>query len=222
MNYSISITERRTIIHPLLGDNFSALPHIFDFSSTSNNAANLDTTNFDSFQSGVFGELNGSGKKWGIGSYLEERRLLLRNYRQIIDEGRFFHVGLDVIVPGDTPLYAPIHGRVYSAEVEEGQGNYGGYVILEHNLNGSRFFSFYGHLNSDFRVKVGDTVNPGDLMAIVGARSEHSGGWFTHTHLQIITEKAMESGRAMQGYISAQDLPFVETLFPSPHLLFRY
>lgn len=222
MNYNTALLERNTTIHPLLGDNFTNPPHIFDFSSTSDTAASLDTTDFESFQSGVFNELNRNGRDWGIGKYLEERRLLLRNYEQIINEGRFFHMGLDIIVPGDTPLFAPIAGRVYRAEVEEGRGNYGGYLILEHNLNGSRFFSFYGHLNSDFRVNVGDTVNPGDLMAIVGARSEHSGGWFTHTHLQILTEQAMENGRAMQGYISAKDLPLIENLFPSPYLLFRY
>ena len=49
-----------------------------------------------------------------------------------------------------------------------------------------------------------------------------SGGWFTHTHVQIITEKAKKQGRVFQGYVRREDLEGIEDLFPAPDPLLRY
>ncbi len=181
----------------------------------------MDTSHFEEFQELVFSELKSSGWSWGIGKYLEERSLLLRNYPQIVSEGRIYHLGLDIIVPKGYKLHAPISGVVHLTGKEEGTGNYGGYVVLKHEGADGFFYSFYGHLNSHHMVNEGHIVKQGESFAEIGD-GEDSGGWFTHTHLQVITEKAERMGRMFHGYASEKDLREIESLFPNPGFLFRY
>ena len=181
----------------------------------------MNTNDFDSFQSVIFEELLSSRRSWGIGKYLEERGSLLRNYPQMIEEGRTYHLGLDIIVPKGFELFAPLDSKVFLVGKEEEKGSYGGYVILQHNSNNEIFYSFYGHLNSHHIVKKDDILTAGQIFGVIGERSD-SGGWFTHTHLQIITQKAIDEGRTFQGYITKKDLPQIEELFPSPYPLFVY
>ena len=138
----------------------------------------------------------------------------------MVDEGRFYHVGLDIIVGEHEPLHAPLGGEVARVGMDEGMGNFGGYVILRHELGGVVFYSFYGHVQTPQVVKQGDSIVPGQVFARIGAGRD-SGGWFTHTHLQIITQAAMEQKRYLQGYVTAADLAHIEDLFPSPYPLFR-
>ncbi len=219
--YPLNLLNSNTVIHPIFGEQLRGEPHIFNFSSGNPRCASYDKRNFDVFQRQIMDELRNSGAEWGIGRYLEERRNLLSDYPQIVNEGRIYHLGLDIIVPPGYTLFAPIDGRVWRADIEEGVGNYGGFLILEHHQGDTVFYSFYGHLVSDHLVHEGDTVKGGDPIGIIGER-ENSGGWFTHTHLQILTERAIREGREMKGYISANDLPQLEQLFPSPYPLFRY
>jgi hypothetical protein len=47
-------------------------------------------------------------------------------------EERYFHLGLDIIVPLHAELRTPLDAVVEEAGYEEGDGNYGGYVLLRH------------------------------------------------------------------------------------------
>jgi len=60
---------------------------------------------------------------------------------------------------------------------------------------------------------------PGTPIGRIGGGA-HSGGWYTHTHLQVITARAEAEGRGMQGYVTAEDLCRIEDLFPTPYPLF--
>lgn len=169
----------------------------------------------------MFAELDATPYSWGIGTYLEKRSTILRNYPQLIEEGRIRHAGLDIIVPEGYVVYAPLEATVFVNGKEDETGSYGGYVVLKHEVNGTTFYSMYGHLNADHVVQPGQTVPAGVPIGRVGSRSD-SGQWFTHTHLQIITEQAHQAGRMYQGYVSAEDLGNIEHIFPSPYPLFRY
>lgn len=205
----------------LFGSALQGDPHIFDFSPANPAVAHWDTTHFAPFQEAAYSTLLHSGKRWGIGRYLEDRSGLLHGYPQMIDEGRVIHAGLDITSLPGTPLYAPLEAEVMTVGKEEGLGNYGGFVLLRHRIGSIHFYSFYGHLCSDHRVVPEQNLLQGEMFATIGA-AEDSGGWFTHTHLQVLTEEAIAQGRMLQGYIRAADLPLVDTLFPSPHYLFRY
>ncbi len=221
MYYPLNLIDRNTNVFPLFEDQLVGAPHVHDFSSNNPDTDTYDTANFDEFQRVVFDSLKKAGCNWGIGRYLEERRNVLRNYPQIIDENRVYHLGLDIIVPEGFKLYAPLAGVAYKVGIEEGVGNYGGYVVLRHEVNRVGFYAFYGHLNSNHIVKEGNSINMGDHFGTIGERGD-SGGWFTHTHLQIITEIANDEGRLFQAYIAPNEIHRVEELFPNPYCLFQY
>ncbi|MDC0358982.1 peptidoglycan DD-metalloendopeptidase family protein [Oligoflexia bacterium] len=221
MYYPLNLLKNDADVFPLLGNQLQGAPHIFNFTSKNPRTLDYDTTDFDDFQSKIFDELKESGKSWGIGKYLEERSNVLRQYPQMIEEGRIYHVGLDIVVPGGYQLYAPIDAVVHEAGLDGGVGNYGGYVILRHEFDSVTFFSIYGHLNSAHQVQAGVQLAKGQVFAEIGVR-EDSGLWFTHTHLQILTEHAVNEGKMLQGYISSADLAHVELLFPTPYPMFRY
>ncbi len=216
-----SLLNRHVNIFPLFGDQLQGEPYIFDLSSNNPRTLEMDPSNFDSFQQIIFDELEQSGHSWGLGRYLEERANILRHYPQMIQENRIYHLGLDIMVPADFTLYAPLDSTVYQVGKEEGSGNYGGYIILRHDLDDEPFYSFYGHLNSEHTIRVNEQLRAGDPFASIG-HGHDSGGWFTHTHLQILTQKAVQEGRTHQGYISGDEITQTETLFPNPHPLFQW
>ncbi|MBO0341329.1 MAG: peptidoglycan DD-metalloendopeptidase family protein [Bacteroidota bacterium] len=208
-------------IHPLFGNFLKGEPYIFDFSSNNPKTLEYNLFDFAEFNDMVFNELDGSSHQWGIGRYLEERKTLLRAYPNIIEEKRYYHLGLDIIVPYDTPMFSPLDAEVYKTGKETTVGNYGGYIILKHSVNGVVFFSLYGHLKTPLPVNSGDKIKAGQKFAYIGQESD-SGGWFCHVHLQILTQQAIDDGYADWGYISPALLPKVETYFPSPYFLFKY
>ena len=221
MYYPVNILRVEQIISPLFRDNLKGAPYIFDFSSNNPKTMAYDTKNFARFQEQIFAELEAAGAKWGIGKYLEERKNLLIEFPQMIEEKRYYHAGLDIVVPGGWTLYAPLDGIVYRTGFDEGQGNYGGCIIIKHEVLSNSFYSLYGHLVSGFKVKEGEKIKQGEPFGETGSYKD-SGGWFTHTHLQILTERAVQEGRALQGYVTLEDLENIEAIFPSPYLLFRY
>ena len=208
-------------IHPLFGDFLKGEPYIFDFSSNNPKTLEYNLTDFNQFNTMVFAELETSSHQWGIGRYLEERKNLLRAYPNIIEEERYYHLGLDIIVPFNIPLFSPLDAEVYKTGKETTVGNYGGFIILKHDINGVVFYSFYGHLKTPHLVSTGDKIKAGQEFAKIGQESD-SGGWFCHVHLQILTQEAIEDGYIDWGYISPALLPKVETYFPSPYFLFKY
>ncbi len=158
---------------------------------------------------------------WGVSSYLENREIVLSQCPQMVEEQRFYHLGLDVIVPLDTPLHAPLDARVVESGYEEGEGNYGSYVLLMHESPYfETFYSFYGHLNKRKLPVIGTQFSAGDAFSYIGDFHEN-GNWFYHTHLQVITEMGLDHGYILKGYCSAKDLTIMDSLCPSPLQLFR-
>jgi murein DD-endopeptidase MepM/ murein hydrolase activator NlpD len=139
----------------------------------------------------------------------------------MVAEKRFIHLGLDVIVPLATPLHAPLDAVVADSGYEEGEGNYGGYVLLKHEAPlFETFYSFYGHLCRDRLPAPGHTFRAGTPFAEIGDFHEN-GNWFHHTHIQIITQKGLDAGYATKGYCSAPDMAVMNDLCPSPIPLFK-
>ncbi|MCH2100759.1 MAG: peptidoglycan DD-metalloendopeptidase family protein [Planctomycetes bacterium] len=210
---------------PLFGELLKGDPHIFDFSSGNPKVYEYASGDFDRFQAQVFAELAAANKSWGLSHYLEERAALLRLFPQMAEEGRVIHAGLDVIVPKGAQLFAPLSGTVHTLGLDEGIGNYGGYIVLLHaagidHEGETDFYSLYGHLNTHFSVEERQPVERAEPFAITGSHGD-SGQWFTHTHLQIHTQRSVNEGRLLQGYISQATIEGVDDLFPTPYPLFR-
>ena len=211
----------KRFIYPIFVDLLKGEPYIFDFSSKNPKTLDYNLKSFDEFNSAVFNELKKSGCKWGIGKYLEERKNILGHYSNIMSEERFFHLGLDIIVPYNSRVFCPLNGVVFKIGKEIQMGNYGGYIVLKHEINNENFYSLYGHLKTPHQVKLGEKLYAGDMLARIGKESD-SGGWFSHLHLQVITQKAMNEGYSEWGYISKKLLPKVGEYFPNPNFLFKY
>ncbi len=86
------------------------------------------------------------------------------------------HTGLDFTAPIGTPVMATADGVVATATAGNGYGNQ---IEIDH---GYGFVTKFAHL-SEFKVKVGDVVKRGDLIALTGNTGLSSG---PHLHYEII------------------------------------
>jgi hypothetical protein len=201
------------VFHDLKGE-----PYILDLSSNSRLLSSAGADDQAVFQKLLDKEM--IGYTWGLSSYLEERELLLHDCPQMVREKRFYHLGLDVIVPAGTVLHAPLPGTVHESGYEAGRGNYGGYVILHHDhLPCEPFYSVYGHLKTSSLPNKGCIIEQGEQFARTGEFDEN-GGWFYHTHIQILTQSGMDAGMKSKGYCSEELLKDIPHLCPSPYQLF--
>ena len=114
------------------------------------------------------------------------------------------HNGSDFAAPLGTPIYAAADGEVMFAGAMSG---YGHAIVIQHNLNGQRVDTLYGHMFSDgVLAKVGDRVRGGQHIANVGNDGDSSG---PHLHL------SLHPG-AYTGYSSGVDpMPWLSQDLPS-------
>lgn len=197
----------------------SGPPYHLELSDDASASAMLDPLDPEGFQAWLDDQMH-PHHTWGVCDYLEKRENLLRYFPQMVVEMRCYHLGLDIIVPVGTPIHAPIAGKVVESGYEPGNGNYGGYLILEHRLPGALpFYSLYGHLNPERTVSQGTVVSAGEPVGRTGS-FECNGRWFHHTHMQVITQKGMDTGYNRQGYCGAELLPSIQSLCPDPVPLF--
>lgn len=135
--------------------------------------------------------------KYGIGGYKENRVVYTLHslFNNNEDEPRSIHLGIDIWGEAGTLIYAPLDGVVHSFANNNKQGDYGGTIILRHNLNGLVFHSLYGHLSSNSLdgLSKGKKITKGDLMAILGTIDEN-GGWPPHLHFQLILDMEGNDG----------------------------
>ncbi len=82
--------------------------------------------------------------------------------------GEGHHDGIDLSCPAGTPVRAVRAGRVLYADTLRGYGNL---VILEHDAG---YATVYAH-NQENRVRPGDSVRQGDVIAMVGESGETAG-----------------------------------------------
>ena len=90
------------------------------------------------------------------------------------------HSGVDFPSPTGTPIHAAQSGRVALAEELFFSGNT---VVVDHGLG---IYTFYGHL-SEIDVKVGDPLQPGQVLGKVGATGRVTG---PHLHWGLTVERA--------------------------------
>lgn len=87
------------------------------------------------------------------------------------------HTGLDIAGAMGTQNYAARSGRVVKSQCGW-NGGYGCYIILDH---GGGVTTLYGH-NSKLLVSVGETVDQGQVIALLGSTGRSTG---PHVHFEI-------------------------------------
>lgn len=94
-----------------------------------------------------------------------------------IHSGNEYHKGLDIAMPTGTPIKAVLDGTVTISE--ENSKSYGKYIEITHS---DTLKTRYAHC-SELKVKKGDTVHQGDIIALVGSTGNSTG---PHLHLEAI------------------------------------
>ena len=184
---------------------------------------------------GIAAHLRESGASIGIGRW-GEPRLCYHANQFLSEEGqnRTVHLGVDLFLEPGLPVNAPLPGRIHSLKDNAQPQDYGPTVILEHRLprSGQTIFTLYGHLSRESlsRLQVGETIQAGERIGVVGSPMEN-GGWPPHLHLQLILEPPGDSGNfpgvanpTHQGYwldlcpnpAAILGIPDSLTRFPSP------
>lgn len=218
MKYPYMVYSDKVEISPVF-KGLSGDPLVVDLSQGSKVFDEVDIHDQQAFQRWL-DQAMGDRYSWGLSAYLENRETILCQYPQMKEDARYFHLGLDIIVPLATPLYAPLDAVVQESDYEEGEGNYGGNVLLRHDSpHFETFYSLYGHLNREKLPEPGALIKAGDPFAWIGDFHEN-GNWFYHTHLQVITQKGLDEGWISKGYCTAEDLAAMESICPSPLALF--
>ncbi len=132
-----------------------------------------------------------SGARYGIGGYAEHRTIYSRSKvfdaTNLFTEPRRLHLGIDIWGEPATPVFAPLGGVVHSYAFNDKPGDYGTTIILLHQLNGSVFYTLYGHLSlrNLAGLEAGKYISLGEPIGTFGEPFEN-GNWPPHLHFQII------------------------------------
>jgi murein DD-endopeptidase MepM/ murein hydrolase activator NlpD len=167
-----------------------ATDRLFHFDFTANNTE-LDPGSFTDtakFTVWVNEKLKTNKAKYGIGGYMEHRTLYARSpLFDAGDEPRRLHLGIDIWAKEGTPVYSPLPGKVHSFNDNNNFGDYGPTIILEHDLDGLKLYSLYGHLSRSSLdgLSIGQTVHPNQQIASFGG-IEENGHWPPHLHFQLM------------------------------------
>ncbi|MEM7030456.1 MAG: aminotransferase class III-fold pyridoxal phosphate-dependent enzyme [Chloroflexota bacterium] len=188
-------------------------------------AALKDRSDTDEFTEMVFRTMSADKSQVGIGLYNEARQIytsaLFDPTAEDGQERRTIHLGLDLFMIADTPIYAPFDGRVHSFANNEAHLDYGPTIILEHKFADEdiQFYTLYGHLSLDSltNLRVGRSVKAGDLLAHIGTYPIN-GDWPPHLHFQIIVDLLGRSGE-FPGVALASQRNVWRSLCPDPNLI---
>ena len=184
-----------------------------------------DFADFDLFDFKM-GELQKANPEKVIGGgYLECRGVYAtESYDKMGNSGqesRTVHLGLDFWLPAGTPVHALFDGEVITAVNDAGDKEYGGLVILKHQLEGFSFFTLYGHLTveSATRWEPGDRIPRGDQIAVLGDHPEN-GNWPPHLHFQAMLSM-LDYEIDFPGVAYFNQIDVFKELCPDPNLLFK-
>jgi len=158
-----------------------------------------------------------------FGGYNETRNLYQRStvFKNENTDERNIHIGLDLWINEAAPIYAALEGEIHSFQYNEALGDYGPTIILEHEIEGCKFHTLYGHLSLDSLKdkKVGQPIAKGEQIAVLGL-PPINGDYAPHLHFQIIIDMENKQGD-YPGVCSSKTLAFYLQNCPDPNLLLK-
>ena len=159
--------------------------HRFDFSKHNHDLKYIAINDPEVLDRHICDTLQKNRRRWGYGGWGEHRTF----YESEGVSNQDIHLGLDIWLPADTPIYAPFTGTIHGYQDHADRKGSGPTIVTRHAIGETTFWILFANLskNSLESVKVGKTVRSGDEIARVGAKHEN-GGWPAHVHLQIISD----------------------------------
>lgn len=202
---------------PIMGDNFAKPPMHFPLDDEGIYIELFADIPQADFQKNLDEVMARNKVNWSVSGYLEKRAVILKNYPQMVLQERFYHLGIDINAPCATKLSAPFDSEVVLSEYEQGEGNYGGVIVLKCQTqpNAQPFYLLFGHLNPDSLPDIGNVIKAGEVFAELGNMNQN-GNWYYHTHLQVLTQKAFDEGWASKGYCKKSEIATIDEFCPNP------
>ena len=182
----------------------------------------LDLSDPDQCEHYINKQLSSQNARIAYGGYLEPRALYTRSELfQFPESDRNIHLGVDFWGPEGTSVHAPIEGSIHSFADNQGIGNYGPTLILEHRLGDDPFFTLYGHLSrsSIEEWEVGRTLSTGEQLGNLGSMHEN-GNYAPHLHFQLILDIGEHKGD-YPGVCSQETLETFANNCPNPGILLQ-
>ncbi|MBW3467694.1 peptidoglycan DD-metalloendopeptidase family protein [Arthrospiribacter ruber] len=197
---------------------------VLDLSPANPDLEKLDLSDTKKFDDYVFDLISKAKKKYGIGGYFEHRAIYSRSsvFATDLADFRDIHMGVDIWGQAWTPVFAPLDGIVHSFQDNAGFGNYGPTIILEHELDGQKLFSLYGHLAlEDLKdLQVGQSISKGQRFCHLGPFPEN-GDWPPHLHFQLMWDMMGMFGD-FPGVCSHREVEKFRKICPDPNLLIPF
>jgi 4-aminobutyrate aminotransferase-like enzyme/Ser/Thr protein kinase RdoA (MazF antagonist)/murein DD-endopeptidase MepM/ murein hydrolase activator NlpD len=163
-----------------------------------------------------------AGATVGIGRYNEARYVTpaFATGDQVTNEYCNIHLGMDLFVPANTPVYAPLDGDVFAFVDHAASQEHGPVIVLEHkNAEHPTFYTLYSHLSRESLggLTVGQNIAKGQRLATVGT-SGANGGLTPHLHFQIVTD-LLDLRCAFPGVARPSQRDVWLSLCPDPNLI---
>jgi len=219
MNLKNFLRQNSNLFGRVISLDYNSCPaFIFDFSRKNKELQKTRLTGTQEFSNYIFNTLKKNNAGFGIGKY-NENRIIYQSDLFSGKEKRTIHLGIDLWVPPETSVLAPLKGIVHSFANNEGDGDYGPTIILEHNLNSIKFYTLYGHLSIDSlnNLKVGKVFEKGEIIGKVGNFPDN-GNWPSHLHFQIIKDMQGKCGD-FPGVASKEKAKEFLEICPDPNLI---
>jgi peptidoglycan LD-endopeptidase LytH len=195
---------------------------IIDLSVNNESLSDQIYCDIESFSLWINGEILGRDARYGIGGYKELRKIYAKSHHFDGDEEpRRLHLGMDIWAPAESLIYSALDGKVHSFRYNGNDGDYGGTIITEHEIEGLKFFILYGHLSfTSIELAAGSVVRSGQPLGVLGKPSEN-GNWPPHLHFQIIFDLQGLSGDYPGVCKSSEASRFLSNC-PDPNIILLY
>jgi len=156
-----------------------------------------------------------SNKRYLLSRYTEDRIEMLRGSK-IAEEGRTFHLGIDIFSKDLEPVSAPCDCEIVYTGKEEGNHGWGHFVIIKPNVSITSDYIFLGHLSKKLPSLV--RVSKGQVIGQLGDYKEfENGGWSRHLHVQLIRDFSIDNPMPI-GYSTKQGLKQNMIKYPDPSM----
>jgi murein DD-endopeptidase MepM/ murein hydrolase activator NlpD len=193
-----------------------------DLSITNEKLKSVNMSSSQDLERFIWAYIKSKNAKAAYGGYIEKRGIYNRSdyfNQQNPETERNIHIGLDIWIEANTPIFAPLEGEIHSFKNNTNYGDYGPTLILKHQFEAVEFFTLYGHLSllSIQNIEVGTRIKKGQQIATLGT-AEVNGDYPPHLHFQIIKDMQHFYGD-YPGVSSLLDLAFYKSNCPDPNLL---
>ncbi len=195
-----------------------------DLSEVSKELKGVEIPSANAIKKAIDEFLKSKKSKVAYGGYNEKRNLykesVIFNDDKTVSP-RNIHIGLDLWCETGTAVLTPLDGTIHSFQDNEGFGNYGPTIIVEHSYAEKTFFTLYGHLSRQSlkNLAFGQIVEAGDKIGILGS-PKVNGNYAPHLHFQIISDLQGNAGD-YPGVVAKEDLDRYLENCPDPNLLLK-